>query len=389
MKNIKNSLIQLYEVHQNLMQGLETYDEVWFIGDLSASFDQRASSVADRLKNFKGVVVGSINKEKRSRISNQLGGKNFWGFLDIESIIKRSKYKSIIIADFNDSIAGKMFANHLSQSGVQVCDYIKILCQLGMSHTYVPIQQEREFYLNNLDKFIELINQLTDNLSKETVIARIKTLFTLDRRWLMNVAQGNNHFDRFGNSIRSLIISDNETYIDVGAAHGDTVSKFFNDSAGKYNHIHAFEPDPINYSSLKKLIDVIPNSNCYNLGVSDQNGEMAFHEDENNRFGSRFEPSNTQSNFVKIARLDDVIDKATLIKIDVEGFENRVLKGAEKLIKEYSPAMHIAGYHYPEDILSIIETVHNIHRYKNIAIRHCDGSLYDTNILFSQNQNFQ
>ena len=91
---------------------------------------------------------------------------------------------------------------------------------------------------------------------------------------------------------------------------------------------------------------------------------------------------------VQTVRLDDVLATATVIKIDVEGFENKAINGMRRIIHECAPSIHVAGYHYPNDLISIVGAVNKIHSYKNIAIRHADGSLYDTNILFSDRQSF-
>jgi hypothetical protein len=42
-----------------------------------------------------------------------------------------------------------------------------------------------------------------------------------------------------------------------------------------------------------------------------------------------------------IVRLDDLVTTCDLIKIDVEGFEPQVLAGAQRLLSEERPALHI------------------------------------------------
>jgi hypothetical protein len=39
-----------------------------------------------------------------------------------------------------------------------------------------------------------------------------------------------------------------------------------------------------------------------------------------------------------------------LIKIDVEGAELSILKGAEKTIDQFRPSLTIAAYHYPGEV---------------------------------------
>lgn len=42
-----------------------------------------------------------------------------------------------------------------------------------------------------------------------------------------------------------------------------------------------------------------------------------------------------------------------LIKMDIEGYESNVIKGAEKYIRDVSPFMAIAVYHKPTDLYAI------------------------------------
>ena len=47
------------------------------------------------------------------------------------------------------------------------------------------------------------------------------------------------------------------------------------------------------------------------------------------------------------------IDAATFIKMDLEGFEQRALRGAARLIRECRPRMAITAYHYADDLLDL------------------------------------
>jgi hypothetical protein len=64
----------------------------------------------------------------------------------------------------------------------------------------------------------------------------------------------------------------------------------------------------------------------------------------------------TIDNFVK----EEKIDRVDFIKIDTEGFEKEIIKGAEKTIKEFKPRLAIAAYHFPDDKKAIPELVLSI-----------------------------
>ena len=76
--------------------------------------------------------------------------------------------------------------------------------------------------------------------------------------------------------------------------------------------------------------------------------------------------------------LDDTIDRATFLKIDVEGHELSVLKGGSEIIAQTEPSMHISAYHYPQDIPDL-----GIFMKTNQSLFTWDINLpiYDTNII--------
>ena len=55
------------------------------------------------------------------------------------------------------------------------------------------------------------------------------------------------------------------------------------------------------------------------------------------------------------------------IKIDTEGAEKEIMKGAEKTIREFKPRMAIAAYHLPDDkkvIPELVLSIRDDYKYK-------------------------
>ena len=72
----------------------------------------------------------------------------------------------------------------------------------------------------------------------------------------------------------------------------------------------------------------------------------------------------------------------TFIIIDIEGYERQALSGMKKLIRRSTPAIAIAVYHFPSDILKIPKLVMEIAPYKNVVLRNYSGCVVDTVMYF-------
>lgn len=164
--------------------------------------------------------------------------------------------------------------------------------------------------------------------------------------------QCNYYFSFPSESLIDLIKLGGDTFIDIGANVG-----FFSLYASKrFKNVIAFEPTQASIDLLKnnfKMND-INNLSLHELALSDESGKSTFYENPLNQGGNSLEKfadnqlKNSKENWavydVEVLRLDDLnlnenenLKEIDLIKIDVEGHEAKVLKGARKLLKEYKP----------------------------------------------------
>jgi len=163
-------------------------------------------------------------------------------------------------------------------------------------------------------------------------------------------------------------IGEKPCLVDVGAYTGDTISEAL-EIIPDMKQIYAFEADSVNYGELERHYG----SNCrviaQQAALSDKSGTAYFTVGYNcttrttgHYLDKTLRAKNLQT--VKTVPLDyalrDVPDPVSMIKIDVEGCEMAVLRGAEQKIRSDHPVIAVCVYHQNQDILEIPLWLHEI-----------------------------
>ena len=132
-------------------------------------------------------------------------------------------------------------------------------------------------------------------------------------------------------------------FVDVGAHVGEYAIRM----SRYYTHVYAIEPNPRAVKILEKNIEL---NNAWNVevinvacGDSDGIGHLGLRGGSSTLLDVG---GNIRTIQVPIRRLDEIIEKAHVIKIDVEGYEEKVIRGTMRLIEKCKPVIVIEHHEY-------------------------------------------
>lgn len=136
--------------------------------------------------------------------------------------------------------------------------------------------------------------------------------------------------------------------LDVGANIGWTALRMA--AIAREGRVVGFEPDPLNFHRCESNVkrNALNNIQVYPLALGDQPGSVSMEvRTPSNRGGNRIAPTGTDAGRpVVVMRLDDFLSahpmhRVDLIKMDVEGFELHVLRGAVNTLRQFKPTLFI------------------------------------------------
>ncbi len=176
-----------------------------------------------------------------------------------------------------------------------------------------------------------------------------------------------------------LQLTNEESYVDVGAYTGDTVREFLG-HVKAYRHIYAVEPDEKNFRKLQKNTETLENISLFHLAAYQTTGEIAFGQ----RAG-RNSAVCEAGEMTKADSLDHLLgtQNVSYIKFDVEGQELKALNGTRQIIKEQKPRLLVSAYHRNEDLYAIPLLIAQLRKDYKVYLRHYPClPAWDTNFYF-------
>lgn len=213
----------------------------------------------------------------------------------------------------------------------------------------VYTQREQEEFVRMNDEFSSKIVKLNDNL------------YYYNGYYLpVNQFDSSVFFTRYGiDKLTTLDSVRNKHIIDAGGYVGDTALLF---SSYTDKNIHVFEASPSNMDIIRETIrlnhldNIVPVSKA----LGEKSGTATFSLGEHNSCNSLVErpgynyPEHIE---VPVVTLDDYVRENNievgLIKVDIEGGEQLLLRGAVETIRTQHPILLISIYHSANDFFEI------------------------------------
>lgn len=279
------------------------------------------------------------------------------------------------------------FFNTIAKNSNTTCiDIIPVIDAFNLPVIYQSAQTMRTATLQRIDDYMALASQLDDALSIQTLGACLEMRITMDRNSVIPVlcSLEDEYFSPYaaGKDV-TFALGEKEIFCDIGAHIGMTIRKFLTATKWSYSAIHAFEPDKANYAALQQgFFQNLPNFDAKNIALSDSKKTLNF--SETGTMGSRLDGSGNVK--VQTSTLDDEVEHATFIKMDVEGHEVSILRGAQRLISLSKPKLAITGYHFADDLLDIAKFIKEIDPRYRLRLRQHSFYYYDT-ILYADIKN--
>lgn len=210
----------------------------------------------------------------------------------------------------------------------------------------VPVADDsiftREFIEAHDEEFDKAFSLLADDESRENYINILNFKVSGKIEYLLKAEKEKSFVYK-----NILQISDEEIFVDLGAYDGDTIREFIEAGKGKYKRIFAFEADEKNFKKLAANTVDYDNISIYNLAAWDKKETLLF-EKKKGRNSKLSSKGNVE---VSADSVDNVINSGvTVLKMDIEGSEEKALDGAKETIVKYKPRLYVCAYHRNSDM---------------------------------------
>ena len=241
---------------------------------------------------------------------------------------------------------------------------------------FEEIYEKAKFLHDNLEDIVWLYEKLEDYRSKMILYAIINNWYNYDFITLKNVKENafKHYFD-----LDLVKVNKDTIFLDLGSYIGDSVIEFIN-CYGEENYKKIYyEITDLTFSLLKNNLAKFDNIILNKKAVGEVEGEVLIKEHQDISANKINENGNVKIKQVSID--NDIHEKITLVKMDIEGSEVSALKGMKKHIENDMPDLLISVYHRNEDLINIPKIIDEFNSNYKFYLRSHSGEAYPTEIV--------
>lgn len=368
---------------------MELFDN---INNISKEKDKYLKTYLKQLKKFPYIYLWGISESCDEAI--KLFNKNN---IVIKAIIEQNpdkydyKYKDITVIkqsfdniDSNGAIVITCSYYETIRDKLLV-NYKDIEKSLFVFDGYFLENKTTKYYLNNKEIIEGCYNALEDEKSKELYNNLLKYRYIRDPKLI------NDLYENRSECYLDKIFIDNYQdglYIDAGSYNADFITTLANKVSIDNSRFYIFEPNKVFYNQIKINLDKKINYEIFNVALCDKDATMEFMQIPSSTSHIIDKKYNAYKNTVdkndiatiKTNKLDTIIkeEKVAGIKIDIEGSESSMLKGATKIIKRDRPILLLSIYHKWDDLFKLQDYIMSLNLNYKFYIRHYSLSVAKT-----------
>lgn len=308
------------------------------------------------------------------------GGVAVIGFIDSFVNTTGEKFAGLPVFTYEEVKKMERIVIYISTQNLDsqrtILEYIQdlnkaiVLCRgtvYGAAH--YDINETKQIISENAKEIKAVREALYDEKSIQTFDNLLKYFVSNQKHYIEEIYE-KGHEQYFPQN-EILKKSKDEVFIDAGAYNGNTSYCFSRWVEGKYSKIYAMEPDEIMFQVLKEYVKLQGLNSVYlvNKGAYSYATELAFNSDILTGSSTVEKNGKTTISTISIDRMLNG-EKATFIKMDIEGTEMEALVGAQYTIKKFKPKLAISIYHKISDLWLIPYYIIQQYPWYKIYMRH-------------------
>lgn len=284
---------------------------------------------------------------------------------------------TIITEEIKQSVYSKLKKYSLFENLIEIKSIDLFVSKFPFSHM---IKEEE---LSKYQESIQSILSILDSDHDKKLYANLLEYRTLNKM-KKNLLLNGYVFEQFSNSNEEKQYLDylNPAYINTiiegGVYDGESTYKLYrhyiNDSEG---YIYGFEPFMNKFLDHNKLLKLTKNIKILEFALWDKKTILNFQENS-----SASKINITGGIQVQSTTIDDFREEnnltVDLIKLDVEGAEQKVILGALKTIKQDRPQLAISIYHTIDDFIQMVLNIVRITDNYTFKIGHYSNYTHET-----------